>query len=235
MELEHMNSYWHTASGGCKFNGLVKAPNEWSHPLKHVLRFKKLGFLEPTHAHIYYKYHNTVYRYTAHFSRDLSGSPLRSVASSFGPRSRCALSLWMLTVARWVCPWSSPSEDSKGISWPPYWTIGPGTLVWYTSPSKLMNGHQDLSYPLVNVYITMENHHFIGKTHYKWPFSIAMLNYQRVIGPEIGVLAHCWISGQALHCHCCSKWRGYIITWTFLADGGPKSLSSSCSYVCIHS
>ena len=28
-------------------------------------------------------------------------------------------------------------------------------------------------YPLVNVYITMENHHAInGKTHYKWPFSI---------------------------------------------------------------
>ena len=36
-------------------------------------------------------------------------------------------------------------------------------------------------YPLVNVYITMENHHAInGKTHYKWPFSIAMLNYQRL-------------------------------------------------------
>ena len=34
---------------------------------------------------------------------------------------------------------------------------------------------------LVNVYITMENHHAInGKTHYKWSFSIAMLNYQRV-------------------------------------------------------
>ena len=26
----------------------------------------------------------------------------------------------------------------------------------------------------------MENHHFNGKIHYKWPFSIAMLNYQRV-------------------------------------------------------
>ena len=27
----------------------------------------------------------------------------------------------------------------------------------------------------------MENHNFlIGKTHYKWPFSIAMLVYQRV-------------------------------------------------------
>ena len=26
----------------------------------------------------------------------------------------------------------------------------------------------------------MENHHFNGKIHYKWSFSIAMLNYQRV-------------------------------------------------------
>ena len=35
------------------------------------------------------------------------------VASS---RSKCALSLWMLTVARWACPWSSPSnQDTKGI------------------------------------------------------------------------------------------------------------------------
>jgi hypothetical protein len=31
--------------------------------------------------------------------------------------------------------------------------------------------------------IAMENHHAInGKTHYKLPFSIAMLNYQRVSG-----------------------------------------------------
>jgi len=36
-------------------------------------------------------------------------------------------------------------------------------------------------YPLVKVYIAMERSTiFNGKTHYKWPFSIAMLNYQRV-------------------------------------------------------
>ena len=28
----------------------------------------------------------------------------------------------------------------------------------------------------------MENHLFFGKTHYKWQFSIVMLNYQRVVG-----------------------------------------------------
>jgi len=36
-------------------------------------------------------------------------------------------------------------------------------------------------YPLVNVYIAMENHHFNGTTHYKWSFSIAMLVYERVM------------------------------------------------------
>ena len=39
------------------------------------------------------------------------------------------------------------------------------------------------SYPLVNVYVTMENHHAInGKIHYKWKFSIAILVYQRLPG-----------------------------------------------------
>ena len=38
-----------------------------------------------------------------------------------------------------------------------------------------------LAYPLVNVYVTMERSTiFNGKTHYKWQFSIAMLNSQRV-------------------------------------------------------
>ena len=38
----------------------------------------------------------------------------------------------------------------------------------------------------------MENHYFInGETHYKWSFSIAMLNYQRVSGKMI--MEHCKI------------------------------------------
>ena len=37
-------------------------------------------------------------------------------------------------------------------------------------------------YPLVNVYIAMENHHFkFGKSTINGPFSMAMLNYQRVV------------------------------------------------------
>ena len=47
------------------------------------------------------------------------------------------------------------------------------------------NGIYD-GYPLVNCYITMENHHAIsGKTHYfDWAiFNSKVLNYQRVINP----------------------------------------------------
>ena len=43
-------------------------------------------------------------------------------------------------------------------------------------PIKFVIHHSN--YPLVNVYIAMENHHAInGKIHYKSPFSIATLNY----------------------------------------------------------
>jgi len=46
---------------------------------------------------------------------------------------------------------------------------------------KLLGDNQ--GYPLVNSHIAIENHHAIyGKIHYNWPFSIAMLNYQRVAG-----------------------------------------------------
>ena len=41
------------------------------------------------------------------------------------------------------------------------------------------------SVTLWNTNITIESHHAInGKTHYEWPFSIAMFNYQRVIHVE---------------------------------------------------
>ena len=46
---------------------------------------------------------------------------------------------------------------------------------------NLWNHQPDYDYyPLVNVYITMENHHLYEKINYKWQFSIAMLVYQRV-------------------------------------------------------
>ena len=40
--------------------------------------------------------------------------------------------------------------------------------------------HVHIIYPLVNVYITMENHHFC-KSAINGPFSTAMLNYQRAV------------------------------------------------------
>jgi hypothetical protein len=46
-----------------------------------------------------------------------------------------------------------------------------GTMIQWESRS-----YRFPWYPLVNVYITMENHHFVaGKIHYKWSFSIAIL------------------------------------------------------------
>ena len=49
-----------------------------------------------------------------------------------------------------------------------------------------------LRYPLVNVYIAMERSTiFNGKIHYKWSFSIAMLNYQRVSKHANGNLCRC--------------------------------------------
>ena len=70
---------------------------------------------------------------------------------------------------------------------PNYKWINPTKIPFITGViSHLLTGmsHQvgfNGIYPLVNIQKTMENHHAInGKIHYKWPFSIAMLNYQRV-------------------------------------------------------
>ena len=50
-----------------------------------------------------------------------------------------------------------------------------GSGFWLTD-SDLM------TYPLVNCHITMENHHFLWENPlFLWSFSIAMLNYQRVL------------------------------------------------------
>ena len=48
------------------------------------------------------------------------------------------------------------------------------------SGSDVLPQVKNMFYPLVNVYITMENNHFSGKIDYTWACSIAMLNYQRV-------------------------------------------------------
>jgi len=50
-----------------------------------------------------------------------------------------------------------------------------------TSPIESQEFHSN-SIPVTLWKITIFN----GKIHYKWPFSIAMLNYQRVFIPTIG-------------------------------------------------
>ena len=52
----------------------------------------------------------------------------------------------------------------------------------WTSSAFLLFSDYNVDIPgLVNVYITMENHHFSWeKPLFLWPFLIAMLNYQRI-------------------------------------------------------
>ena len=45
------------------------------------------------------------------------------------------------------------------------------------------------SYPLVTTDVAMEKHHFTEKTHYKWQFSIAIFNYQRLCSWTPAILA----------------------------------------------
>ena len=47
--------------------------------------------------------------------------------------------------------------------------------LWIQAPFQEILG----VYPLVNVYTTMENCHFNGTIHNKWPCSMIMFNYQR--------------------------------------------------------
>ena len=67
-------------------------------------------------------------------------------------------------------------QGSLGDGWCPPWF-----LVIFTAPRCEPWCWNINTYPLVNVYITIENHHvFNGTIHYKLPFSIAMFVYQRV-------------------------------------------------------
>ena len=49
--------------------------------------------------------------------------------------------------------------------------------------------HRFVAYPLVNVYITMENHHFQWvNPPFLWPFSTATLVHQRLFPPNYMVM-----------------------------------------------
>ena len=62
--------------------------------------------------------------------------------------------------------WRAPRSDGERVAW----NFGMGKRVRYSY----------YMYPLVNSHITMENHHCSWENSlFLWPFSIAMLNYQR--------------------------------------------------------
>ena len=82
-----------------------------------------------------------------------------------------------------VQPLSQPSKSPKNYRLPMpgrlerISLINPNGCCWFTNA---------MVYPLVNCYITMENHHFLWENPlFLWPFSIATLNYQRVYVPII--------------------------------------------------
>ena len=80
---------------------------------------------------------------------------------------------------RWKFPHFMKQPAIKGIPNPPDRGLSRYPLY---PPIVLLGNNIYVIYPLVNVYITMERSTiFNGKIHYKWPFSIAMLVYQRVL------------------------------------------------------
>ena len=75
-------------------------------------------------------------------------------------------SLFILKEKHGFHPWNHFARSVQKLKChpPKYWLVKNGIP------------RMNCDYPLVNVYITMENHHAInGKTHYTWPFSIAIL------------------------------------------------------------
>ena len=68
----------------------------------------------------------------------------------------------------------------------PHWIPNAAGAVHTTSGRPNHSDVDVLCFAILTLWwtnIAMENHHFNGKIHYKWPFSIAMLVHQRV--PEV--------------------------------------------------
>ena len=90
------------------------------------------------------------------------------------------------TTCIYICTWDNPKNwNLLGLSvtyqvgWSSKWGFSVVVIMKYTG-----------IYPLVNVYITIENHHFIaGKTHYFNGYFIA--NRKRL--PGISVVIHGWL------------------------------------------
>ena len=99
-------------------------------------------------------------------------------------------------------PWEAGSCCAPKRMGSQFWTWGD---VPWRGPASPLNGNPAAAgtiwYPLVNCYITMKITIFNGKTHYKWPFSIAMLNYQSVKYPfhSISRVANKFHSERVVH------------------------------------
>ena len=99
-------------------------------------------------------------------------------------------------------------------------------------------------YPLVICYITMERSTiFHGKIHYNWPFSIAMLNYQRVwwdaghrgkmsslmMGKRrcrhgtLGTGGDSTVTGRGFQGGCWCRWRETSTWWWMAGSNAPTS------------
>jgi hypothetical protein len=57
-----------------------------------------------------------------------------------------------------------------------------------------------------------------GKIHYKWSFSIAMLNYQRVSSPTIDNIVRWLVEVQKFQLH-----QSNILTWRKIGDIKKKN------------
>ena len=93
----------------------------------------------------------------------------------------------------WSPFWGSPKFLQRRIvSWPictsclrhssGQWSLPSCGLVIFTDP--ITSSYPPSSLPSGKLTWLWKITIFIGKTHYKWPFSIAMLNYQRVSRPS---------------------------------------------------
>ena len=84
--------------------------------------------------------------------------------------------LGRLFIAIWLTGWPVTFMLSRKLS-----IIENGQILGRCCSPHWMILQWISRYPLVNVYITMENHHFEWENPlFLWSFSIAMLNYQRV-------------------------------------------------------
>ena len=94
------------------------------------------------------------------------------------PEGTLSSSLSPLSV--WPTLRESNMEIGKSLNDPWNWTNWKIISQWWIFQQAM---HDDQEYPLVNIQKTTvwKSTIFNGKTHYKWPFSMAMVNYQEYI------------------------------------------------------